>query len=79
MAHHPAAVNTACLWRRIVDEEHHAPKAYVPTYAAAQKDLLLTTIDDLMLTYATSEPVLTEILRSYRDDIASNLPMDVDE
>jgi hypothetical protein len=76
-AQHPTtATNTACLWRRVVDDEHHAAKVYAAAYTAAQKALLLKTLDDLMLTYATTEPVLTGILQGYRTDIASNLPLD---
>ena len=77
-AHHPATtVHTACLWRRVVDDEHHPPKEYAATYSAAQKELLLQTLDELVMSYVDAEPVLTEILQGYRKEIASNLPLDV--
>lgn len=79
-AHHPTtAANTACLWRRIVDDVHHAPKVYQATYTGAQKEQLLQTLDSLALKYATTEPKLTEILAGYRDEIADDLPLDEGE
>lgn len=69
---------TACLWRRNVKEERRAPKLYAATYTPSQKDSLLQTLDNLLLTDAMKEPVLTKILQGYRTDIANHLPLDND-
>ena len=78
-AQHPAAATTACLWRRVVDDQHHPPKPYPATFTAAQKKLLLETLDDLLLRLATKESALMGILQGYRDDISANLLLDFGE
>jgi hypothetical protein len=78
-ANHPATATTACLWRRVVDDEHHPPKPYPATYTAAQKKLLLQTLDDLILLMATKETQLIQILQVYREEVSSNLLLDFGE
>jgi hypothetical protein len=79
-AKHPAEkTRTACLWRRVANDEHHPPRKYPPTFTSAQKKLLIQTLDELILLFTTKETILTSILQSYREDISTNLLLDFGE
>jgi hypothetical protein len=79
-ANHPATTaTTACLWRRIADDDHHPPRPFPPTFTSEQKALLLQTMDELILLFTTKEALLTSVLRGYRDDISTNLLLDFGE
>jgi len=79
-AHHKISPNhVACLWYRIVeDEQVNKKKDYVPSFTALQRIDLLSTLDELIAQFSSTEPVLTDILRSYRADIETNLKLDDD-
>ena len=69
-AKHVVHSEPPCLWRKAIDRSQlHKAKAYAPHYTNEQKQSIVQALDELILMFGSTDPVLTNILHGYRSDL----------